>query len=115
MKKSIKAALYSTLIFPGAGLWWLKRYWLAASFILPALAISVYVLRETLATAYLLSDQIVDGSLPLEIMALTRAVEQSVQQLTLHLSESIWLFILCWALSVAVSYLAGDQLDKANR
>ena len=115
MKKSIKAALYSTLIFPGAGLWWLKRYWLAASFILPALAISAYVLRETLATAYLLSDQIVEGSLPLEVMALTRAVEHSVQQLTANLSEAIWLFILCWGLSVAVSYLAGDQLDKANR
>ncbi|MDP3845696.1 MAG: hypothetical protein Q8R10_04645 [Pseudomonas sp.] len=115
MKKSIKAALYSTLIFPGAGLWWLKRYGLAASFILPALAISAYVLRATMATAYLLSDQIVEGSLPLEVMALTRAVLQSAQQLTLNLSGVIWLFILCWGLSVAVSYLAGDQLDKANR
>lgn len=115
MKKSLKAALYSTLIFPGAGLWWLKRYWLAASFILPALAISAYVLREAMATADRLSEQIVEGSLPLEIMALTRAVEHSVQQLTSNLSEAIWLFILCWGLSVAVSYLAGDQLDKANR
>ena len=114
MKKSIQAALYSTLIFPGAGLWWLKRYGLAASFILPALAICAYVLRATMATAYLLSDQIADGSLPLEIMALTRAVQQSVRQLTLNLSDAIWLFILCWGLSVVISYVLGNQQDQAN-
>ena len=115
MKKSIQAALYSTLIFPGAGLCWLKRYGLAASFMLPALAISAYVLRETLASAYRLSDQLVDGSLPLELMALSRAVAQSAQQLTVQLSDAIGLFILCWVLSIAASYLAGDRLDKANR
>ncbi|MBX9757011.1 MAG: hypothetical protein K2X80_19805 [Pseudomonadaceae bacterium] len=115
MKKSIKAALYSTLIFPGAGLWWLKHYWLAASFILPALVICAYVLRETMATAYLLSDKIADGSLPLDVMALSRAVEQSVQQLTLELSDAIWLFILCWGLSVVVSYLLGNQQEQVGR
>lgn len=113
MKKSTKAALYSIVIFPGAGLWWLKRYGLAASFILPALAICVYVLRETMATAYLLSDQIAEGALPLELMALSRAVEQSVQQLTLQLSNAIWLFILCWVLSVVASYVLGKQQDAS--
>jgi hypothetical protein len=111
MKKSFKAALYSTLIFPGAGLWWLKRYWLASSFIVPALVICAYVLRETVAVANLLSEQISDGSLPLDVVPLTRAVEQTVQQLTLELSGAIWLFVLCWLLSVAVSYLLGKRLD----
>lgn len=115
MQKSVQAALYSALIFPGAGLYWLKRYWQAALFILPALAISIYVLRETLAIGYLLSEQIADGSLPLEVLPLTRAIAQSVQQLTLSLSAAIWLFILCWALSIALSYVAGNQSDQANR
>jgi hypothetical protein len=115
MKKSSKAALYSALIFPGAGLWWLKQYWQAALFIVPALAITAYVLRETLATAYQLNDKIANGSLALDIGALTREIEHSVQQLTLSLSNAIWLFIICWAVSVAASYLAGNQQDQANR
>ena len=48
-------------------------------------------------------------------MALSRAVEQSVQQLTLELSDAIWLFILCWGLSVVVSYLLGNQQEQVGR
>jgi hypothetical protein len=115
MQKSVQAALYSVLIFPGAGLYWLKCYWQAALFILPALAISIYIVRESLAIAHLLSDQIANSTLPLEVIALTRAIEQTMQQLTLSLSSATWLFMFCWVLSIAASYVAGKQQEPAIR
>jgi hypothetical protein len=107
MHKSVQAALYSALIFPGAGLFWLKRYWQAALFILPSLAISAYVLREALASAYQLRDKISDGSLPLDGMAIALAAMRTSEQLTARLDGAIWLLSICWVLSIAASYVAG--------
>jgi hypothetical protein len=115
MKMSSKAALYSALIFPGAGLCWLKQYWQAALFILPSLAICAYVVRATLATAQLLRDKIADGSLALDISTLSLAVERSIEQLTSSLNNLIWLLILCWAASIVCSYLAGERLDRPTK
>ena len=107
MQKSVQAALYSALIFPGAGLYWLKRYWQAALFILPALAITAYVLRETLLSADQLRDKISTGAVPLDVMTLMLEVERTSQQLMTSLSSAIWLLVICWLLSIAASYLAG--------
>ena len=112
MQKSVQAALYSALIFPGAGLLWLKRYWQAALFGLPSLAITLYVLRETMASAYQLRDKISDGSLPMDIMTIALEAVRVSEQLTARLEGAIWLLIICWALSIAASYQAGRRLEQ---
>jgi hypothetical protein len=114
MQKSVQAALYSALIFPGAGLYWLKRYWQGALFILPALAISTYVLRETLNSAYLLGDKVSAGAVPLDIMTIAFEVQRMLEQLTASLDSALWLLIICWALSIGASYLAGRKLEQAT-
>jgi hypothetical protein len=112
MQKSVQAALYSALIFPGAGLYWLKRYWQAALFILPALAISAYVLRAAMISADQLRDKISSGALPLDVVTLTLEVQRSVEQLTASLDSSITWLIICWGLSIGASYLAGRKLER---
>jgi hypothetical protein len=107
MQKSVQAALYSALIFPGAGLYWLKRYWQAAGFILPALAITVYVLREAMLSAYQLRDKISTDAVPLDVMTIAFEAQRTVEQLTANLDSAIWLLIICWLLSIGASYLAG--------
>jgi hypothetical protein len=115
MQKSAQAALYSGLIFPGAGLYWLKRYWQAALFILPALAISGYVLRETLACAEQLRDNISAGAMPLDITRIALEALRASEQLTARLDGAIWALMACWVLSIAASYWAGRTLEEAER
>jgi hypothetical protein len=112
MQKSMQAALYSALIFPGAGLYWLKRYWQAALFILPALAISAYVLREAMLCAYQLRDKISTGALPLDVMTIAIEVQRTVEQLTSSLDSALWWLIICWVLSIGASYLAGRKFEQ---
>jgi hypothetical protein len=115
MQKSVQAALYSALIFPGAGLYWLKRYWQAALFILPALAITGYVLRETLACAYQLRDKISAGAMPMDITSIALEAVHTSEQLTARLDGAIWALIACWVLSIGASYLAGRTLEQTQR
>jgi hypothetical protein len=115
MQKSAQAALYSALIFPGAGLYWLKRYWQAALFILPALAITAYMLRETLACADQLRDKISAGALPMDIMSIALEAVRATEQLTTRLDGAIWALIVCWLLSIGASYWAGRAREEAQR
>lgn len=111
MRKSVQAALYSALIFPGAGLFWLKRYWQAALFGLPSLAVTLYVLREALASADQLRDNISAGSVPLDAQAIALEAMRTSAELTARLDNAIWLLIIGWALSIGASYLAGRTLE----
>lgn len=114
MKKSTKAALFSTLIFPGAGLLWLKLYLRAAIFMVPALAISYYIFKEAMKIAQTLADKITAGLIPLDVTRLLTEVNMMTAQLKLNLNDAIWLFIICWALSISSSYFAGKKLESTN-
>ena len=114
MKKSTKAALFSALIFPGAGLLWLKLYLRAAIFMIPAVGISYYIFREAMKIAHTLSDKITTGLIPLDASRLLTEVHIMTEQLKVNLSDATWLFIICWVLSISSSYFAGKKLESTQ-
>lgn len=114
MKKSTKAALYSALLFPGAGLFWLKQYKRAAIFMLPALVITIYILREAMKISHTLSEKITNGSLPIDIGLISLEVSRLQQQLKLQLNDAILLLMVCWALSILSSYFVGKKLQESG-
>jgi hypothetical protein len=114
MKKSTKAALFSTLIFPGAGLLWLKQYTRAAIFMIPALAISYYILHKAMDIAQTLAQKVKAGSIPPDLSRLLVEVHTMTQQLLVDLDDAMWLFILCWTLSILSSYFAGKKLEAEH-
>lgn len=99
MKLSTKAILFSALIYPGSGQLVLKkiaRGWVyAISFTL----LLAYLLIDVVKTAQILAKKIETGQIPLNIEAITIAVNKQVGELY-DLNMIIYSLIFIWALSV---------------
>lgn len=122
MKKANKAALYSALVFPGAGLLWLKNYTRAAVFFIPALAALWYLctsLYQSIAPVYakMLRDAqegilVVDPSNMSSLyMKLYEEIHQSIalHQEQLFIAKAI--LIAAWVCSIISSYAVGKKMD----
>ncbi len=118
-----KAALYSALIFPGAGLWWLKHYVRACIFIVPACIALIYIAKKlyaAVAPVYANMQRKAEEGLlnPFDLLGnygkLSAELHQSIaaQQDQLGTVEAI--LIACWLCSIISSYFAGKQKDLAT-
>jgi hypothetical protein len=115
-----KAAIYSAIIFPGAGLWWLKSYARACIFIVPASVALIYIAKKLyVAVAPVYSNmqrQAEEGILnPFDLLGnygkLSAELHQSIaaQQDQLGFVEAI--LVACWLCSIVSSYFVGKKLD----
>lgn len=126
MKKSTKAALYSALIFPGAGLLWLKNYSRAAIFIVPSVVALWYLfstLYNSIAPVYtkMLHDA-EEGILvvnPSDMSGLYAKLHQEIyQSIAAHqgtLDTAKMILIAAWILSIISSYFVGKKIDDINK
>jgi len=113
-----KAALYSAVIFPGAGLWWLKLYVRACIFIVPACLALIYIAKELYAAVEPvysnLQRQAQEGLIgPSNFVhiytTLSTQIHASLAQSHLGFVEAI--LVAAWVCSIISSYFAGKQLD----
>jgi hypothetical protein len=117
MKKSIKAALFSGLVFPGTGHFSLELYQRGMIFFAPALASLLFLIYYSLNKAYTIADQIQRGEIPLDQATITNlilAAPTGSEQLMLNIAT--WTIIACWIISIIDSYRRGhiaEQKDKA--
>jgi hypothetical protein len=125
MKKSEKAALYSGVIFPGAGLWWLKQYWRACIFIVPCGLALIYICKSFYYVSHVLQERVLDGTMSIDIVDLHgtyKQVEQAAQQIMeaqhYHMEFAQYIIILSWIFSIVSSYFTGKKIeldeDKLN-
>jgi hypothetical protein len=108
MKPSTKAALVSSLIFPGLGHLVLKRPLRGCLFIVPALLAIGFLLRTTLALADTLVTEINSGKLaldPIEIVARIHA--SGVDNAATNAASLV--ILLCWVGSVADALWLGRR------
>lgn len=118
MKKSTKAALFSAVIFPGAGLIFLKRYLRGSIFFIPALLAILYIIHG-------ISDVMheVIGNLKLHpseatnIPHLTSTITASIDIHMPFYHQAISFFIASWLLSIGSSYFVGkkQEVDDAEK
>lgn len=106
MHRSVKAALLSALVFPGAGQVFLKRGARACLFVLPTLsAIAVFV-NDALKQATLIANEILAGTAPVDPVALAARLEQGGGDSALGTAAAIVL-VVCWIGSIVDAYLLG--------
>jgi len=112
MKKSSKAALYSAVIFPGAGLYLLKHYVRGSVFFIPALLAILYIMNGFRAVVNELSEKLkLDPYGLLDVTKLFRDITTSID---LHIPlyhQAISLFIVSWIISIVSSYFAGRKQE----
>ena len=113
MRNSIKAALFSALVFPGSGHLVLRKY-LRGALLAVVSAVCLYVLTTAvLEIAMQISDEIFSGQIPLDSMRITEEVMiRSAQIDPRAVGISTWLLIACWLVGIADSFREGWLQDK---
>jgi len=115
MKKSIKAALLSALVLPGAGHFFLKKQLTGMLLAILAFAGLYSIISTTLERAQRIADKILSGEAPAGISALTEfvsseAMNTGAQQMDLALLA----LLISWAFGIIDSYRIGRQLEKGE-
>ena len=112
MKKSTKAALFSAVIFPGAGLYLLKHYVRASIFFVPALIAIIYivngintVVQEVTAKASANPNALLDTS------RLSNEILAGIASHMPFYHQATWLFVISWIISIVSSYFAGKRQE----
>ena len=108
MKRSMKAALLSGLVFPGVGQWYERRRGLALLFALPALVAGYVYLNHSLEEANAIAGQILSGAMPLDPAALAARMEAQPTPLAVTLCGVV--FVVCWVGSVIEALLRKQRL-----
>ena len=106
MNRSVKAALLSALVFPGAGQVFLKRGARACLFVLPTIAAITVFVNDALTQATLIADQILAGTAPLDPVALAVRLEQGSGDSALGTAAAI-VMLVCWIGATVDAYLLG--------
>jgi hypothetical protein len=109
MKKSVKAALWSGLAFPGVGHFVLKRYERGMLLLVPALiSIGVYV-KGLLDQVEFVMNKIESGAIGLDPVAISAMLESVPQSQSVEIA--FWVFVVCWVIGIVDAYLVGQSME----
>lgn len=115
MTKSIKAALLSALVFPGAGHFFLKRH-IQGIILTTATIASLYFLISGVVTKALqITDKINRGEIQLDVAAINDLVSaqptgSEVQVITI----ASYVLLIAWLIGIVDSYRIGRIQDKGK-
>lgn len=110
MNRSVKAALISALVFPGAGHLYLKRGARACLFLLPTLAAVIVFLDQAMEQASAIAGQILSGAVAPDPVAIAARLEQDGGGSTLATAAAV-VMVVCWIGATADAYLLARAAD----
>lgn len=109
MKRSIKAALLSALVFPGLGQLMLGKTRRALLFLLPCAVAAVYIAGQVLERANAIVAQLENGELPLDPQLLSERLSAAPGSEGPMLTVAVVVAVACWAGSVIDALLSGER------
>lgn len=111
MRREIKAALLSGLLFPGAGQIYLKRYRRGVTMIAFALLIFIIILAKAVAAALASMSSMPLTDLAGDPNALARLAAASARDVSAGGKVLMVLFAGCWILSACDAYRIGKRAE----
>jgi hypothetical protein len=109
MNKPLKAALYSALIFPGAGQLLLKKY-ISATYFAVFAGVGLYFLFSNLmARAQGIIDKVESGEIAADLATITELVHQQSSIATESLSPALIILLVAWLVSIVEAYRVGKK------
>ena len=113
MKRSTKAALLSSLIFPGVGHMALKQYLRGSILMLSAVIALTVIVTKAVKQALAIVDKINSGEIPLEAGAITELVSKSTAGAEGSiLNIATFVVVACWLIGIIDSYRLGINQEK---
>jgi len=108
MKKSIKAALLSGLVFPGAGQVYLGRRGRGWAFVVAVILIFAYVVIHITVYAYREITAAAAKGVAVDIPAIQKTVSANSDAAT---TAALALLVLVWIAAILDAYVAGERLE----
>lgn len=99
MKRNVRGALLSGLLFPGIGQFYLGRRALALLFLVPAAVAGLAYADFALEQASAVADQVLSGAVALDPAAIAARID--AQATPLWVTAAGIVFVLCWMGSIA--------------
>ena len=113
MKNSVKAAICSATIAPGAGFFVLRQHLLGCCFLVPALGALIYILRHYFIKIRAVSEQLLLGEIPPDVaLMVAQVMNETDPEKIRWLAVATWIFLASWIISIAASAYAGHLRDK---
>lgn len=110
MQNSVKAALFSALIFPGCGHFLLRCYRTGFALLAITLVALGFILNYAMTQARIIADQIIANELPLDpvliaerVSAATSGGDSTANQIAMGV------IFVCWIIGIADSYRIGRR------
>ena len=109
MNKPLKAALFSALIFPGAGQLLLKKY-ISATYFAVFAGVGLYFLFSNLMSrAQDIIDKVQRGDASADLATITELVNQQSSIASDSLSPALIILLVAWLVSVVEAYRIGKK------
>jgi TM2 domain-containing membrane protein YozV len=108
MKKSMKAALLSGLVFPGAGQLYLGQRRRGWAFIVAVILIFAYVVIHVTVHAYREIAAAAAKGVAIDMTAIQKTVAASSDAAT---TAGLALLVLLWFAAILDAYVAGERLE----
>ena len=115
MKPSIKAALFSALIFPGAGHYLLKRYGRGCLFFAVWAGSLAYIINELMNTASAISEKILSGVIAPDPAVIANLLSATKSDSDFFQNLATFIAVGSWAWCIFDSYLLGKEKEKAPK
>lgn len=115
MRKSIKAALFSALLFPGAGHFLLKHYLRGLVFLITALLCIWFLFNYAFNEASVIAEQMTNGTLPIDPEAIAKLVTNPPGETQLKLQAATWILIVCWIIAIVDSFRIGYTAEQNEK
>jgi TM2 domain-containing membrane protein YozV len=116
MKKSLKGALLSGLIFPGLGQLWLKRFLLGTALVIATCGSAAVVVARAAHEAVRLIEQAESTGATVDMVAIINSAGTlSSAPADSRTNAALLLMVACWIISIVDAYIAGSREDRAGQ
>ena len=113
MKNSLKAALISALVLPGAGQIVLKRYFSGSVFALISMVALFVIVAKIIKLSTVIVEKINSGVLDESSNGLIGIISNSMVEANTSVMNTAFLFYIgIWIVSILDAYRVGDLVDK---
>lgn len=112
-----RAAILSAIIFPGAGLFFLRHHLRGCIFAIPAALIIMLLFKNLFDVALRLNaelqEQAAAGKFGFDIAYMVRELHSAFFT-SPYWDDGKWILLTSWLLSISSSYFAGKKIDLAK-
>lgn len=116
MKKSTKAALLSTLVFPGVGHFYLKKFIIGVILAGCSLLCLYLIISITIENVLEIVNEVESGNLSADITTIAELISQQSPGEKYSFYIYLWPSLIClWLVAIFDSYRVGRLLEKIHQ